>query len=441
MRQLFRQAAVLIRQNPFFSAVCVVGTALTVAFVMVVVMIYDFRTSDIAPEADRSRLLYTDTGCTERQDHTNVASGMGRIAYEALFTNLPGVEEDTWYATLDKSVCSLPASAERYNLLVRSVAANWFHFFQYRFVAGRPFTQAEYDLGRSAYRESTSEFHDRETVENPAAFRSVVLAEHVARRLFGSAEAAVGQVFWVNFQPSTVVGVVSDVSSIFQTAYADAFQPFSLCQEASKQYWTNELGGIRLGVLRLKPGTSPDDVRREVERRQEQLNSQGLEYRFTMQQLYTHTEYTFFRGRSIDARLVYVLLLLALLGVPAISISGLMSAQMQGRLSEIAIRKAYGASNLSILTRLFNEGLLTTLLGGAAGYLLSCLLLWLGRIWLLGTGGTELEGISLGGGLLLRPVLFLSVLAACLLFNLLSMLLPALLAVRRNLSHTLKGGE
>ena len=51
MKQLFN----LIRQHRFYTAVCIVGTAITLAFVMVVVMVYDFRTADVAPEPLRSR--------------------------------------------------------------------------------------------------------------------------------------------------------------------------------------------------------------------------------------------------------------------------------------------------------------------------------------------------------------------------------------------------
>lgn len=54
MKQLFN----LIRQHRFYTAVCVIGTAVTLAFVMVVVMVYDFRTADIAPETERSRMMY-----------------------------------------------------------------------------------------------------------------------------------------------------------------------------------------------------------------------------------------------------------------------------------------------------------------------------------------------------------------------------------------------
>lgn len=439
---MFKQILNLLRQNPFHAAVCVIGTAVTIAFVMVVAMIYDFRTADMAPEADRSRMMYTGTGRTEMAaDGTMRASGMGRVAFEALFDSLPGVEALTWYGQFSRSVCSLPATADRYPYLARYVAANWFRFFSYRLLAGRTFTQEEYDAARQSFVETTGDSWRNRKPSSDQRHRVVVLTEHVAAQLFGGAAEAVGKVMWIDFMPARVVGVVADVSSIFQTAYAEVFLPFSLVNERAAQSWTNELGGVRRGVLRLKPGTSPQSIRAEVERREALLNSTGLEYRFHMERMYTHTEYTFFRDTQIDARLLYALLVLVLMVVPAISISGLMNAQMQSRLSEIAVRKAYGASGLSIIGRLFSESLLTTLMGGVVGYLLSCLLVWMGRAWLFGLGGTVLTGIAVDGSLLMRPALFLTVLAVCVVFNALSVLLPAWIAVRRNISSTLKGGE
>ena len=58
-----------------------------------------------------------------------------------------------------------------------------------------------------------------------------------------------------------------------------------------------------------------------------------------------------------------------------------------------------------------------------------------------GTGGVQASGIVLGADLLFRPVLFGAVLLACLVFNALSTLLPAWMAVRRNIAFTLVGGE
>lgn len=418
MQQLIKQVINLMRQNPFHTVVSIVGTAVTIAFVMVVVMIYDFRTADIAPETERSRLMYTDQGMTYRkQDHTNQNRGIGPVAFEALFTDVKGVKEVTWYRGVSKTPCCLPASETTFNYFVRPVAVNWFSFFSYDFIAGRSFTQEEYDANRWA----------------------CVITERMARQLFGTTDV-VGKEFLVNFFPAKVVGVVRDVNAIFQTAYADCFMPYSIENEDNYVRWTSGLGGIRLGILKLEAETDPNEIRKEVQRREENLNKNaGYEYNFELGGLYTHTEYTFFRDKSISASLVYGLLILMLLIVPAINISGMTHAQMQGRLTELSVRKAYGASNVSLLGRLFAENLVTTWLGGILGYILSCLLMWLGRVWLLGNGGVELSNINVDGGLMLRPFLFLIVFVVCIVFNLLSVLLPAWIATRRDIASTIKG--
>ena len=59
--------------------------------------------------------------------------------------------------------------------------------------------------------------------------------------------------------------------------------------------------------------------------------------------------------------------------------------------------------------------MLTVFLGGILGYLFSCVLVWLGRVWLFGSGEVELSGISLDGGLLLH-LLYLCWFSAYVLF-------------------------
>lgn len=442
MKQLFN----LIIQHRFYAAACMVGTAVTLAFVMVVVMVYDFRTADVAPETERSRMLYhTGTQCM-RSDGTNMMGyrGLGPVAFDVLYGGLPGVDTLTWHGGLRQALCSLPASSDRRSVSLRPVAANWFSFFRYDFVAGRPFTQAEYDAGRAAFQESEDEWRSYRSQADGVARRFVVITEHLARQLFGEAGRAVGGEMLLDFRPVRVAGVVRDVSSIFQTAYAEVWEPFTLLNER-EQYAVKETGGLigyHYPVMRMKKDARADDIRAEISRRMDRLNqSSGGEYVLSDPQIHTHTEYTFFRGSSIDARLVYVLLLVVLLVVPAVGISGLVHAQMQSRLSEIAIRKAYGATNADIIGRLFLESLGTTLTGGLLGYGLSCLLVVAGSTWLFGTGGVEASGIVLGGDLLFRPVLFGTVLLACLVFNALSTLLPAWMAVRRNIAFTLVGGE
>lgn len=440
MKQLIN----LMRQHRFYAAVTILGTAMTLAFVMVVVMIYHFRTADLEPEVFRTRGMYDVGGQVSRPDGSNNWGyhGLSRRAFEALYDSLPGVDATLWHGGLAKAICSLPASADRHAAFVRPVSANWFGCFHYHFVAGRPFTQSEYDAGRAAFESSGDEWRISQSRQDGVVRRFVVISERLARQLFGSCTAAVGSQMQMDFEPVQVVGVVSDVSSVFQVAYADVWEPFTLLHEDSRPADpVYDLLGSRYAVLRLKPGAKAADIRTEVDHRLDRLNNSGLEYVLRDLRLYTHTEYTFFRGSDLDARLVYALLLLVLMVVPAVGMSGLVHAQMQSRMSEIAIRKAYGATNADIVGQLFRESLCTTLLGGVLGYLLSCLLLLAGSTWLLGTGGVQQADVMVGGDLLLRPWLFFAVLVACLLFNVLSTLLPVWMAVRRNVSYILVGGE
>lgn len=440
MRQLLN----LLSQHRFYAAVCILGTAVTLAFVMMVVMVYDFRTADVAPESRRSRALYNTGVQVSMPDGTQMYGygGLSARAYEALYDSLPGVETRTWHGGLLKYVAALPASSDRRSLFVRPVAANWFGFFDYDFVAGRPFTQVEYDAGRAAIHASDDESREYESRDDGMVRRFVVISEHMARDLFGGVAEAVGQDFLLDFQPVRVTGVVRDVSSIFQTAYADIWMPGSLLYETPASILpAYELKGNRYAVLLLEHGARPAQVRTEVERRLDRLNDSSSQFVLSDLQLYDHTAYTFFRSGSIDTRLLYALLLVVLLVVPAVGISGLVHAQMQSRLPEIAIRKAYGASNTNIVGHLFAESLATTVVGGVLGYGLSCLLVWAGSTWLFGMDGVQQSAVLLDSSLLLRPQLFVAVLAACLVFNVLSTLLPAYLAVHRSISYTLVGGE
>lgn len=126
-------------------------------------------------------------------------------------------------------------------------------------------------------------------------------------------------------------------------------------------------------------------------------------------------------------------------GSCAINVSGLISSQMSRRMAELAVRKAYGASRSTLMVQLLRENLALAFAGALLGFLFSCIFLWLGKDWMLGDGapGTNFD-VSVW--LFLRPAVFVAVLVVCLLFNLLSVFIPAWHATRRPIAEVL-GGE
>ena len=62
----FRQALAMMREEKLYSAMYIAGTALAVAFVMLIAEVYYVKVADIAPESRRSTTYWLD--CLEYQN-------------------------------------------------------------------------------------------------------------------------------------------------------------------------------------------------------------------------------------------------------------------------------------------------------------------------------------------------------------------------------------
>ena len=410
---IIRQAFSLLRQNPFFITVSIIGTAVSIAFVMVVYMVYDIQTANIRPESHRDRMVYSSYGYSYRKaDHSNANTGMSYQAACRIFADLPGAELVTYMSYTTMEYCGVsPEKGQRCQN--RRVDLNFWRLYDIRFVAGRPFDQQEFD----------------------ACADVVVIAERLAREAFGSAEEALGKNYFVDFYPKRVVGVTEDVSSLFAFAYGEVWLPYYTQDPA----WGSEglRGGFEAMVL-CEPGVSPAEMKLQIENSLDRLNASLTEYELTLPDLSTYTERQFFRDDFLNPMVTCIMLGLILLIVPAINVSGLISSQMSRRLSELAVRKAYGASRSTLVWQLLLENLLLAFIGALLGFLLSCLLLWLGKDWMLAGGYTE-GNFEVSIWLFLRPAVFLTVLGVCLLFNLLSVFIPAWNATHRPIAEVLSG--
>lgn len=58
MKKIIQQAFFQLRNQPLLSVITVLGTALAIALIMVILIVYQAKTADYAPEVNRSRSLY-----------------------------------------------------------------------------------------------------------------------------------------------------------------------------------------------------------------------------------------------------------------------------------------------------------------------------------------------------------------------------------------------
>ena len=139
--------------------------------------------------------------------------------------------------------------------------------------------------------------------------------------------------------------------------------------------------------------------------------------------------------------LQYAIALGVILLVPSLNLCGLSNSRMQQRLSELGVRKAFGATRKVLIRQILDENMVLNLLGGILGLLLSYVAVYALRTWLF-TNNSNIGAsgdFSLTMGALFSPVVFLLAFLFCFIINLLSAGLPAWRASRTSIVNALGG--
>ena len=418
-----RQAMQMLRQNKFFSIIYITGTGLAITMVMILAILYYFRTGNIAPETNRDRMLVIQHGKILNKTEGQ-GNGSSRLSYPTIkecFYSMQTPEAVTAILPIGEQTefIQTPGSDEVYNGLVMGTDVAFWKIFQFRFLAGKPYTEEEFTSG----------------------IRKAVVSESLARRLFNTSDAT-GKTFLLNFEEYQVSGVVEDVPSIAQFCYAEMWIPFTNrpSQIQGSKWGDFILGHMQLYILAKKPGDF-DAIRREAEENCRRYSANIPQYNFvlneqpdTVLRAWLRTD-SFANPKFMKLFIQIFSVIFLLLLVPSINLTGMTASRMKKRMEELGIRKAFGAQNRTLLLQILYENLLLTLLGGLIGLLISYGLIFMLKGWLLGNydwdGSSLTASIDLSPGMLINPAIFGYTLIFCLILNLMSALVPAWRALRR----------
>lgn len=420
----FYRCWALLRQNPLFSSIYIVGTALSVALVMVMFILFYVKFAPIYPEENRNRTLVLKYVQARSLTEENSWYGGGvslRISQDIL-RDLPHLED---YALIHEGYedrAALTKQTAPVQVSSKYVNDGFWRVFTFRFLSGRPFSKEEVE----------------------SVMPVAVISERLARRLFGTDEVA-GRQFLFNGQEMKVTGVVQEVSWVTPATAADVWLPMTRQEVAA--YFRNDaqlVGNLSL-YMTVPAASDKEALRQEVNDAFRRYNTSCKEFKyeiFGQPDDYWKSCFRVSDEMDVESALrPFVYFLLALLLIPALNLGGIVASRVDNRMSELGIRKAYGASNGWLLRQILKENLLFTSLGSLLGLLLSFLCIRLSSDWLMTLLDAEIS-VSMPApeftfGMLFQPAVFGAAVFFCLLLNLLSALLPALLSLRKSVVELL----
>ncbi|AUI45966.1 ABC transporter permease [Bacteroides hominis] len=408
-----KQSWMLIRQNKLFSSLYVLGTGLAIAMTMIIAIVYYIKIAPIYPEVNRSVTMRM-KGVSAM--HVKGGGNSYLCSYEMLkewFYPLKSAELVTavneHFLNREGAYIQPAGGGEQIPALVKYTDPNFFRLFEFEFLNGKPFSEADLASG----------------------IRNVVLSDRMARRIFGRTDV-VGQTFKLDFKESKVVGVVREGSYLLPASYGQIYMPYS-CLPG---YDSNNDGSHKVGTyivyFKVRQKEDMPKLYAEVNEMVHKYNISQKEYTvdiFHQPDPYWQTWFREGNTNEIDWMSVIKLYggaLLALLLVPAINLSGMISSRMDDRLAEMGIRKAFGANRKQLLNQVLWENLLLTCIGGLMGLIVSWGLLVLGRNWVFSlfdkypTVVSDGVDVAINPQMLFSPLMFCVTFAFCLILNLLS---------------------
>ncbi len=427
MIRYFKQAWGSLKKQPLLSIVSIAGTALAIFLIMIIVMIDEVQVAPFAPESNRDRWLVQsgasignkEWGSTPDQNSSN-----GGMSYETIrrtFYEMKTPEAVgcfTWSNT--ESHLSVPGKVS-FGAWRKDTDHGFWKVMDFTFVSGHPYEEAEVESGRQV----------------------AVITESLARKLFDTTDAE-GREFSIDHVPYRVSGVVRDVSNLTSFAKADLWVPLT-SNGTDKFVWCDHMGALSAIIVAPSKADFPA-VREEYSKVWDKFESEvaeaGWEF-YRRQRPYdqftsVNTKWANLEPDMEGVRrhnfLVYAILLL----IPAINLSSMTQSRLRHRREEIGVRRAFGATRFAIMSEIFIESLIITIIAGIIGLLLSIVFIFLGGKSVL-AGGADVTGLSLG--MVLNFRVFGIAILFCFLMNLISATVPSWHASRTNIVNSLTGDK
>lgn len=422
-KQHLKQAWRTLRQNPILSMISIVATALAICMIMMMVMTERVKMSNYRPEVNRDRTLYLYRVAQRDKGGDGLSSSlMNTKLYREMAPKITtaeafGIVKPALFFNFEPSTIMMNAKSEKHKGAVVKVNLDYWKCLDFKLLYGHFFTQEDMDSG----------------------LKKAILSEALARRVFMRPDV-VGETLLYNYEPFEVIGVVATPSNMLPIAEGDMWIPYT----ATTDNDFNELLGDYIGIFLAKSPSDFPKIQAEVDQFVQEYN-ESHDHDFILE-LQDGGELAKWKGmqqfltlqspeETKTQRRTAIALLSLFILVPTINLATLTYSRQEQRISELGIRRSYGANRSAIVGEVITESLLYTLLGGLLGFILSAIAVYLLKDLLF----LDLfaKDVTLSFWQLFNVATFFIALLTILVINLLSSIVPAWMMSRKSIIESL----
>lgn len=403
---------VLLR-HPFYTFITLFGISLTLTVLMVLTSFLDHIFGTHYPETRRDRSLYIMQMSMRDSSHQGQSSGPMSFKFLTNFVKTLKTPERATICTFVNS-SNAYVGAKKIKLNTKFTDADFWRVTDFEFLEGKPYN--EQNIANGEY--------------------VVVITDDLKRQYFDKTnESVIGKDIEIENIHYRVIGVVRSSPLTRPFTYSDVFFPYTT---PKSNYQRPGMRGGYVSIILAKDKSDFKAIQDEFQSRMNKIPLPGKEDGFKYWSLevkcvpYMNTflEPIFEGNKGIKTVFLSVIafIVLMLMGLPAINLVNVNVSRIIERASEIGIRKAFGAPVRTLVWQFIIENVFITFIGGAIALLLTVVV-----IYLINTSGWIAYA-----DLTINLNVFLVSMGVCLVFGLLSGVLPALRMSKLSIVEALK---
>jgi putative ABC transport system permease protein len=389
---------VLLR-HPFYTFITLFGISLTLTVLMVLTSFVDHLFGSHYPENKRQRSLYI-TRLTQ-QDTTHQGRRMGPMSYTFLKTYAKSLKtpERVGITTMF-GFANTYLNGKRIKLNTKFTDADFWQVTDFEFLEGKPFNQQNIANGDHV----------------------VVITDDLRNQYFDNErESVIGQSIEIESINYRIIGVVKGSPVTRPYTYGDVYFPNTA---PKSNYEKKDMRGGYMAIVLAKNTDDFPAIREEFHKAISTIPLPQTDggFKFNVIKVEANGYFDDFVSTVFDnsnrRAIVYsivVALMLMVMGLPAINLVNINVSRILERASEIGVRKAFGAPSRVLLWQFIIENIFITFIGGAFALGLSFLIIQ----FINSSGWIPYADLTI------NFTVFAVSIAVCLVFGLMSGVLPA----------------
>lgn len=353
LKNYLKIAIAVLKRRKFFTFISLFGISFTLTIIIVLTAFVDNVTSANYPEGNRDRSLYITTMRLRNPKTQSQMTGPASFYYLEHYVRTLKTPTKVGIGSFF-SATNAYRNNKKLTINVKYTNDQFWDVMTFDFVEGKPYSLQQIQNGE----------------------RVVVISEDTKREYFGNESQVVGKTIEADNITYRVVGVIKPVPVTMPISYADLYAPYTLSKDDYRQ---KKIMGNYTAVLLAASKADLPKMQEEYAAVASKVPPESAEFPVfeTVADPYLAS---FIRsspfGDAEDggvSRLILIasVFLLLFLLLPTLNLVNINISRIMERSSEIGVRKAFGASGLTLVGQFIVENLMLTVLGCLIGVVLS----------------------------------------------------------------------